>query len=422
MSHNPNNPQADESDAWLRSSSTPPEKGKDSSQTGSQSNVRGTIQPGRTETGKQAGGSSTSVRDEKGTSRPASRSEKQAGGSTRSVRGDKASNEQGSGQSGKAGGSSRSVGFEKGTSRPGSAQSKRQVHDSENDEKLGSRRSVKDVGEDKLGRESGQLGESTVEEMPLEDDQPDSADKDDSQEKTQQASKAESSPQTPASAATTLDLESWPIQKAEHWPMTGKHILAQYTDETIVVYQAFQKSIADYAVENQKFGGDNYSFDRMSWIKTNFLWMMYRSGWATKKSQERILAIRISREGWDEILSKAYTALRQKEAEIQTKDIEVRLQWDPDHNPTGSALQRRAIQLGLKKEILKRYATEFVQEIEDVTEYVQAQHEHVTTGSMVKLVTPKERVYVVTDETVAERIGVDKWPLPAEREDTVVLY
>lgn len=33
-----------------------------------------------------------------------------------------------------------------------------------------------------------------------------------------------------------------------------------------------------------------------------------RSGWASKKSQERILAVCITRAGFEEILSKAYTA------------------------------------------------------------------------------------------------------------------
>ena len=43
----------------------------------------------------------------------------------------------------------------------------------------------------------------------------------------------------------------------------------------------------------------------MSWIKPNFLWMMYRSGWATKESKERILAIRLRRSFFDELLGAA---------------------------------------------------------------------------------------------------------------------
>ncbi|XP_022085613.1 uncharacterized protein LOC110976553 isoform X2 [Acanthaster planci] len=142
--------------------------------------------------------------------------------------------------------------------------------------------------------------------------------------------------------------EPYKTQVQHHWPPSGRHILAQYDDETIVVYQAFCPEIADYAVSNQRFGGPKYSFTRMSWIKTNFLWMMYRCGWASKRGQERVLAICIPRANFDTILSQAYTAGAQREA--GKMDVSVRLQWDPDHAPNGGKEDRRAIQLGLRGE------------------------------------------------------------------------
>jgi len=63
-----------------------------------------------------------------------------------------------------------------------------------------------------------------------------------------------------------------------NYPQQGRHILAQTTDDFVVVYQAFNMITAQYAVAHQKLGGPAYSFNRMSWIKPNFLWMMYRSG------------------------------------------------------------------------------------------------------------------------------------------------
>nr|WP_240038802.1 MULTISPECIES: DUF4291 family protein [Okeania] len=39
----------------------------------------------------------------------------------------------------------------------------------------------------------------------------------------------------------------------------------------------------------------------MSWIKTNFLWMMYRSAWGSKTGQEIILAVTIKRTAFDGI-------------------------------------------------------------------------------------------------------------------------
>ena len=35
--------------------------------------------------------------------------------------------------------------------------------------------------------------------------------------------------------------------------------------------------------------------------------MMYRCGWASKKNQERVLAVTISRAGFEQILANAYT-------------------------------------------------------------------------------------------------------------------
>jgi hypothetical protein len=48
-------------------------------------------------------------------------------------------------------------------------------------------------------------------------------------------------------------------------------------DEAILVYQAFKPEIGKYAVEHQRFTGcPGYSSTRMTWIKPNFLWMMFR--------------------------------------------------------------------------------------------------------------------------------------------------
>jgi hypothetical protein len=84
-------------------------------------------------------------------------------------------------------------------------------------------------------------------------------------------------------------------------PTNGKHIVAQTKDDLIVVYQAFRNEIANYAVSNQQFGGA-FSFNRMSWIKPNFLWMMYRSGWSYKEGQENILAIWLTKGFFEAIL------------------------------------------------------------------------------------------------------------------------
>lgn len=77
-------------------------------------------------------------------------------------------------------------------------------------------------------------------------------------------------------SSCNLQTELYINQKENMWPQSGRHILAQFDKETIVVYQAFCPEIADYVVKHGSFGGPKYSFTRMTWVKTNFMWMMYR--------------------------------------------------------------------------------------------------------------------------------------------------
>lgn len=197
------------------------------------------------------------------------------------------------------------------------------------------------------------------------------------------------------------------------WPSSGRHILAQYDDESVVVYQAYRPSIGRYAAEHGYFGGD-FKLTRMSWIKPNFLWMMYRSGWAKKDGQEVVRAVRILRSAFDTILAQAVhstfqpTIYADQDAwKIAVATSDMRLQFDPDHDPFGAPVERRAIQLGLRGDVLARHAKEWVVGIEDISEFVHEQHEHVTAKNLAELRTPREGVYPVEDEAVRERLELD---------------
>ncbi len=199
------------------------------------------------------------------------------------------------------------------------------------------------------------------------------------------------------------------LVQSARWPATGRHVLAAHDDDTVTVYQAFRSSIAEYAVVHGRFGGD-FSFSRMSWVKPGFLWMMHRSGWATKEGQERILRVRIARAGFDRILSEAVESSyhaeggTREEWQAQIKRSSVRLQWDPDHDPYGNPRERRALQLGLSGEVLRAYGGDYIRGIEDVTEFVREQHTHVTRHDLAALVTPEERVYDVGDPAIRQRL------------------
>lgn len=198
------------------------------------------------------------------------------------------------------------------------------------------------------------------------------------------------------------------------WPTEGRHILAQSDETSVVVYQAYRPSIADHAVAHQRFGGD-FSFSRMSWIKPNFLWMMFRCGWAAKEGQERVLAITLKRSFFEGLLLAAVpsgfhgSGFDSKEAwQLAIQDSEVRLQWDPDHDPFGAPVARRAIQLGLRGDTLAEFATDAVLRVEDMTAFVHAQRANVE-GGCERLLLPRERVYV-PGQAAARRIGLDARP------------
>lgn len=61
------------------------------------------------------------------------------------------------------------------------------------------------------------------------------------------------------------------VTQASLWPRSGQHILAQFDEDSIVVYQAYKPSIGRFAAEHGHFGGE-FGLGRMSWIKPNFLW------------------------------------------------------------------------------------------------------------------------------------------------------
>jgi hypothetical protein len=212
----------------------------------------------------------------------------------------------------------------------------------------------------------------------------------------------------------TLLTSPYPTQSAR-WPATGSQILAQFDDKTIVVYQAYSKSIGRFAAEHGYFGG-SFSFDRMSWIKPNFLWMMYRCGWGTKDDkQETVLAVRLRREGFDVILSEAVHSSFVPEI-YKTQEAwgdalgrsSVRMQWDPDHNPYGAKMERRAIQLGMKGPVLAKYSKEWIAGIEDITPFCGEQYEHVKAKKLERLVTPLEEVYPVSDEGLRRKLGISE--------------
>ncbi len=93
---------------------------------------------------------------------------------------------------------------------------------------------------------------------------------------------------------------------------------------------------------------------------------------------------------------------------------DVRLQWDPDHDPSGAKVERRAIQLGLRGEALRHYARDWLLDVEDISDFVRQQRPYAQSPRYAHLVTPRETVYPVADRATAARLGLS--PLDAAGE------
>ena len=203
------------------------------------------------------------------------------------------------------------------------------------------------------------------------------------------------------------------IEQLKVWPRTGRHILAHYDDRSIIVYQAYRPSIGRFAAAHGKFGGD-FNYARMSWVKPNFLWMMYRSDWGTKENQEVTLALRLRREFFEAALAVAVPSSWDREQFAVEEDwsqalaaSSVRLQWDPDHDPTGAKLERRAIQVGLRGAMLEAFGQRELLQVIDLSEFVAEQRTRLVTLGVSGLSTPRERVYRPSDPRLAARLRLD---------------
>jgi hypothetical protein len=206
------------------------------------------------------------------------------------------------------------------------------------------------------------------------------------------------------------------VEQAHVWPKEGRHILAQFDRDTIVVYQAYSHAIGRFAAEHGRFGA-NFSYTRMSWLKPNFLWMMYRSGWGTKESQEVTLGLRLRRPFFDSLLASAVPSSWDRDQFATEKEwsravvrSSVRLQWDPDHDPSGANLARRAIQLGLRGDVLEAFGQRELVEVIDLSAFVAEQRSRLSSGGVSALVTPRERVYRPADPETAARLRLAEHP------------
>jgi len=180
-----------------------------------------------------------------------------------------------------------------------------------------------------------------------------------------------------------------------------RQIRASFDRDAIKVYQAYSPAIADAALAAQKFVAP-FSFHRMTWIKPSFLWLMHRSNWGSKANQQRTLAVRISRDGWEHALSCAvltsYERTVHRSAAQWRNAFEaarVHVQWGTERSLRGSGLNYLSIQVGISRHMIRQFVDEWICEIRDITGTVTKTRRLLRSGNVraAKRLLPIERVY-----------------------------
>ena len=183
-------------------------------------------------------------------------------------------------------------------------------------------------------------------------------------------------------------------------------IRALYDADTITVYQAYSNMIGKPAAKNNRFV-EPFSYNRMTWIKPSFLWMMERSGWGQKAGQECVLAVRIRRDYFEKALAEAVLSSPQRglyenadKWSEKIKESRIRVQWDPERDIRGNKLEYRSIQIGISRHLIREYNEEWIVGIEDISQLVAKILELKKDGryDKAKRFLPTEKVYPVSAE------------------------
>ncbi|WP_433235806.1 DUF4291 domain-containing protein [Actinomadura nitritigenes] len=196
--------------------------------------------------------------------------------------------------------------------------------------------------------------------------------------------------------------------------MRTREIRAVHDRDSITVYQAYGPDIGGPAARHGTFVPP-FSRSRMTWIKPSFLWLMARSNWARKPGQETVLAVRITRAGWEEALAQAVPTDPDRRVFRSSDEwrrrfahAHVHVQWDPERSINGGKLEVRSIQVGLSRHIVDRYVDDWILAIDDRTPLVRKIHGLLQAGrtAQAKALLPKERLYPLPP-ALAHNIGAD---------------
>lgn len=130
--------------------------------------------------------------------------------------------------------------------------------------------------------------------------------------------------------------------------------------------------------------------------------------------QHRTLAITISKSGWESALFRSVLTVFQpsvfnskSEWADQFERAEVHVQWDPERNLRGAALDYYSIQIGISRHIIREFVDDWIVRVDDLSEKVAKMHSLLRAGKAdeAKRHLPVERIYPLPS-AIAHRLMI----------------
>ncbi len=181
-------------------------------------------------------------------------------------------------------------------------------------------------------------------------------------------------------------------------------VFANFDEEGIYVYQAFKPQTVEIAAKLGTFG-KGFSLDRISWIKPSFAWTLRRTKYATKNRMQAIAKIKLSHQAFLEILEQSIESHwntqvfpSEMEWKSQLDKSDVIHQWDPERDLVGRRLDRQAIQIGIRGVVIRKYVSDYIISVEDVTPLAHEIGRVAKARGNTFPAVPEEQVYPISDE------------------------
>ncbi|XP_045207003.2 uncharacterized protein LOC123559349 [Mercenaria mercenaria] len=255
-----------------------------------------------------------------------------------------------------------------------------------------------------------------------------------------------------------IRLERYGVQQEGDLPSKGRHFLSQFDDVSIIVYQTVadnKQNVSDKrcdvsevaeehsktvdkdlnanhdtpclpsndktdpdmtttcetdehvyaevgAIDSGKVTDIDPQTEDCMLLHTSFVQTMISCEWGKKSGHEKVLAISVKREGFEELLR---TYVDDKKNNQKTGDVKV--EWNPDKSPTGGLLKRYVPEIVIRGRLLQKFNKCWTLNVKDMSVYVEHLRRFMETGKSSRIWTPKESVYISESSEVCSRMVVE---------------